>query len=230
MSPQLLRSIYGYGVWQGTRWGGYRPNVFFMTGLELGLWMTAASLTGWWLWWCGAIKKIGGYPFGSVLLPILMVTTILCRSTGALALLAFGTMVLWLSARLRTRLLVAGLLLAGPVYVGVRVPNLWSGQQAVDFVKSSLSEERALSLGYRFKCEQLLIARALEHPVFGWAGWDRSSVYFNADKPWRKRVPTDGLWIIILGTKGFIGLTLFIRGLDLAGGPVYLAISGAAMG
>ena len=86
-----MNTIYGnLGGWQGTRLGGYRPHVFFKTGLELGLWMTAASLAGWWLWRCGALKRIGQIPFGSVLLPILMGTTILCRSTGALALLLIG--------------------------------------------------------------------------------------------------------------------------------------------
>ena len=103
MSPHLLNTFYGLGGWQGIRLGGYRPYVFFKTGLELGLWMTAGSLLGWWLWWCGVVKKIGSYPFGAVLLPVLMITTLLCRSTGALALLACGMMVLWLSARFQTR-------------------------------------------------------------------------------------------------------------------------------
>ena len=50
-------------------------------------------------------------------------------------------------------------------------------------------------------CENLLIARAVEQPAFGWGGWDRSSVYFNADKPWQQRVPTDGMWIISWGQR-----------------------------
>ena len=56
-------------------------------------------------------------------------------------------------------------------------------------------------------CETLLAAKALEQPVFGWGGWARSSVYFSKDK--LKQVPTDGMWIIFLGHKGFVGLTLF---------------------
>ena len=64
-------------------------------------------------------------------------------------------------------------------------------------------------------CENLLIAKALQQPVFGWGGWGRSAVYFDADTTWPKPVPTDGLWIIILGTKGFVGLTLFYLALIL---------------
>ena len=121
MSPNLLSRFYGLAKasWNAVRLGGYRPQVFFWTGLECGMWMTAASLTGWWLWRCGALRRIGPYPFGW-LLPILIGTTILCRSTGALALLLMGVLILSLSVRLKTRLLLAGLLLIGPVYVSVR--------------------------------------------------------------------------------------------------------------
>src|ERR1700677_1559558 len=66
----------------------------------------------------------------------------------------------------------------------------------------------AESVEFRFKCENLLIIKAVEQPVFGWGGWGRSDAYFNANSPWPKRVPTDGLWIIILGTKGYVGVTL----------------------
>jgi tetratricopeptide (TPR) repeat protein len=211
MMTSLLQSIYGMGAWggaSGMRLGGYRPNVFFNTGLELGMWMTAASLAGWWLWRCGVIKKIGRFSFGSLLLPILMGTSILCRSTGAIALLVGGMILLWFSVRNRTRLLLASLLFLAPLYVTLRVTNLWSGQQAVDLADKIVGPERAESLEYRFKCENLLITKAVEQPVFGWGAWGRSDVYFNANTPWPSKVPTDGLWIIILGTKGYVGLAL----------------------
>jgi tetratricopeptide (TPR) repeat protein len=207
-SPQLLSMFYGGGVDASIRLGGYRPQIFFGTGLEFGLWMTAASLAGWWLWRCGAIKQIGQIRFGSVLLPILMVNTVLCRSTGALLLLAAGMMILYLSVRWRTRLLLASLLLMGPLYASVRITNVWSGQQVVDLAASMIDADRAQSLGYRFMCENLLTKRALEQPVFGWGGWARSAVYFDGAER-KKHVPTDGLWIIALGTKGFFGLALF---------------------
>ena len=211
MSPQLMHDIYGIGTWGGMRLGGFRPNVFFKTGLELGLWMTAASLAGWWLWRCGTIKKIGRFSFGSLLLPALLGTTILCRSTGALVLLAGGVLTLWLSIRFRTRWLLTALLLVGPVYVAIRVPNLWSGQQAVDLATALVGEERAQSLEYRFNSENLLAQRALEQPIFGWGGWDRNVVFLDDDHEYRDAnhmVMMDGLWIITLGTKGFFGLTL----------------------
>jgi tetratricopeptide (TPR) repeat protein len=215
MSPQLLKTFYGFSAWGSLRLGGYRPQVFFWTGLECGLWMTAATLSGWWLWRCGALRSIRGIPCGLVILPILFVTSFFCRASGAMALLAGGMGVLWLTARYRTRLLLAGLLLVAPVYAGVRLTNLWTGQQAVDISEAVFGAERAESLGYRFMCENLLAAKALEQPVFGWSGWGRSAAYFNPDLPWRTQVPTDGMWIIFLGTKGFVGLTLFYLALIL---------------
>jgi hypothetical protein len=221
MSPTLMNKFYGSGSYQGIRLGGFRPNVFFRTGLELGMWMTAASLAGWWLWRCGAIKRIGPFPFGAMLLPILIGTTILCRSTGAIALLACGVILLWFSVRVRTRLVMASVLFVAPLYVTLRVSNLWSGKQAVDLAESVVGPVRAESLEYRFKCEKLLITKAVEQPVFGWGGWGRSDVFFHANTPFAKKVPTDGLWIILLGTKGYVGLTLFYLAMTL---PVALFV------
>jgi tetratricopeptide (TPR) repeat protein len=216
MSPQLLGNVYGFTKWQGTRLGGFRPHVFFYTGLELGMWMSAVSLTAWWLWLCGVVKKFGPMSFGRVLLPILLGTSVLCRSTGALVLLAGGMILLWASNRFKTRMLLYALVLFGPLYVALRIPNLWSGQQLVDLAKASVGADRAQSLEYRFMCENLLVAKALEQPVFGWGAWGRSSVYFSNDyRDDGHKVPTDGLWIITLGSKGFIGLSLLYLVLGL---------------
>ncbi len=43
MSPQILGAVYGIGSMPVIRLGGWRPTVFFMTGLELGMWMTVAA-------------------------------------------------------------------------------------------------------------------------------------------------------------------------------------------
>ena len=208
MSPTLLANTYGSVKFTNVvRMGGYRPHVFFADGLECGMWMTAASLVAWWLWYSGAIKRIATIPLGSVLLPILLITTILCRSTGALLLLAIGTAMLWISRRFKTRLLLTSLILVGPAYVGVRSTNLWTGQQAVDLAKSLFGADRAQSLEYRLMCENLLLKRALQQPIFGWGTWAGSAVFF--DEARTQYVPTDGFWIIALKSFGFLGLTLF---------------------
>lgn len=220
-SPHLLRQIYGVesqGSWGGTvRMGGYRPSVFFATGLECGMWMSAAALVAWWLYHCGTIKRIGQIRFGPLLIWALVGTAILCRSTGAILLLGGGIFVLWASTRLRTRRLLWALVLFLPLYVGLRVPNLWAGDDLVRFFGATLSPSRAASLEYRFMCENLLIRKALEQPVWGWGGWGRNFAYFDKEKT--HHVNMDGLWIITLGNQGFVGLSLLYLILEL---PVIL--------
>jgi tetratricopeptide (TPR) repeat protein len=209
MSPMLLTQIYGVNRWTGVRYGGYRPKVFFATGLELGMWMTAAALAAWWLWRSGRLKQLGQAPFGLVLLPALLVTTVLCKSTGALALLAAGMFVLWWTVRFNSKLAAIGLLLICPFYLVTRTTHLWSGQQAVEIAKSLVNADRAQSLEFRFINENLLIDRALERSMLGWGGWgrnrqiDRELLRANH----LKEIITDGLWIIVFGLNGLVGLT-----------------------
>jgi hypothetical protein len=220
--PHLMKQIYGTtghgGGWGGVvRVGGYRPNVLLATGLECGMWMCAAALVAWWLHRCGTIKRIGQIRFGPLLVWALVGTAILCRSTGAILLFGGGIFILWASTRLQTRRLLWALVLFLPLYAGLRVPNLWAGDQLVRFLGVVLSPERASSLEYRFMCENLLIRKALEQPVWGWGGFGRNFAYFDKEKT--HRVNMDGLWIITLGSQGFVGLSLLYLVLEL---PVIL--------
>ena len=145
MSPKLMKDIYGISQLGGIRFGGWRPTVFFWTGLELGMWMTATSLVAGWLWYCGALKQIGSIPLGigAVADPAGDVLP-LPLDRGAVLLFA-GLALLWLSTRLKTRLLLAGLILVGPAYVFLRLSGAWTGQQAVDMAKSAFGPDRAVA-------------------------------------------------------------------------------------
>ena len=57
---------------------------------------------------------------------------------------------------------------------------------------------------FRFMNEDLLAAKAMQRPVFGWGGWGRSRVF--SEETGEDLTVTDGLWIIILGSSGFFGL------------------------
>ncbi len=92
MSPQLHKMFYGYHAHNFTttmRFGGYRPSVFMQSGLAVGFWMSATSLIGVWLWTSGALKRLWGMPM-PWLVPVLLVTTVLCKSAASLAFLAAG--------------------------------------------------------------------------------------------------------------------------------------------
>jgi hypothetical protein len=201
MSPFFKDAVYGIHQWEGSRYGAYRPWVFLSKGLELGMWMTAVSLTATWLWRSRAIQRIGTLSFGSFCLPALLVTTVLCRSIGALLLLLVGLGLLWFSTRINKKWFVYLLLLVAPTYYALRIPNIWSGDNVVSLIRS-VDATRAHSLEYRFQCENHLIRRAMQRPAFGWGGWGRNRVIEKG----KDIAPTDGMWIINLGTTGLFGL------------------------
>ncbi len=207
MSPQLYHWVYGFRPtrFNASRYGGWRPNVFLDTGLELGMWMTAASLLGIWLWYSGAVRKLFGLRFGP-LLCVLVVTTFLCKSTGALLLLAGGTSVLVAIRWTRTPWPAIALAVVPLVYVGVRSTNIYQGAELVNAARATFGDDRARSLEFRFENERLLAARAWEQPLFGWGGWSRGRVL---DEYGTDRTILDGMWIDVFGKMGLVGLVAF---------------------
>jgi hypothetical protein len=206
MSPQLQNQIYGPGggYFGEVVYGGFRPRVFLRNGLELGMWMTSGALLGYWLWATGSLKKLGKLPFGLLVLALLG-TTFLCKSTGSLALLVAAIGMYFTMKWTKCRWPAILLLLAAPCYMGVRASGLWSGSEATSLVKAVLNERRAESLQTRIDNEDMLTAKALQQPAFGWGGWGRSRVF---DEESEKDISiTDGMWVIAIGTNGLVGLT-----------------------
>jgi len=214
--PILASKVYALTLYEDIRFGGARPRVFLYKGLELGMWMAACSLVGVWLWRSGVIRRMFGLPFGAVVLPFLILTTILCRSSGAIALLGVGVAVLWVCRRFDNRAPMYALIGVTFLYVGVRCLDLWDYSGTISFLARNFDPSRAQSLEFRFQNEDMLIGKAVQQPVFGWGGWGRSRVY---DESGKDLTITDGLWIIILGSAGFVGLGGF---LSLILGPALL--------
>ena len=65
---------------------------------------------------------------------------------------------------------------------------------------------RAESLEFRLDNEKMLIGKALKQPLLGWGGWSRSHVF---DRDNKDLTIIDGLWILLMGETGLIGLTAF---------------------
>lgn len=206
MSPQLHRTLYGFhqhSFRQTHRFGGFRPTVFLVHGLNVGMFMATATLLGVWLWRIRQLPRIL-VPMAAPLLGVLGVTTVLCRSVGALALLAFGLGLLTLQRTTRRVLPTVIVLSAIPLtYVTLRATGLWTGADLVDLVGRTISADKAGSLQYRLDNEEMLADKALERPLFGWGGWGRSRV---RDESGKDVSTTDGRWIIRLGENGIVGL------------------------
>ena len=211
MSPNLNQMLYGFG---GTgvayaaelgSWGS-RSKVFMGDGLTLGMFMTAASLCGVWLWRTRSLVRIAGYRAG-YLVALVVLTAFACKNMGALVLLVAGLVLLSLTARLRTKAFLFVLLLMPATYMVTRTTGAWSGDVLVD-AAGAVHARRAESLGFRLKNEELLIHRALVRPTFGWGGWGRAGVY--DEDTGRSLTIADGLWVITLGTNGVFGLCSFV--------------------
>lgn len=207
MSPQLHHMFYGFhqhSFAQTIRFGGWRPTVFMQHGLAVGMWMTAASLIGVWLWSSGSARHILRVPIG-LLVVSLLVTTILCKSLGAIVLLALGLAVLLCIHQFRSSLSLAVLILTPLIYMAARSTGSWSGSQPVALAEM-VSESHAGSLQMRLDSEDILAQRAWQRPIFGWGSWGRNRVV--SDQGYDQAM-TDGLWIIYFGRHGLVGLSCF---------------------
>jgi hypothetical protein len=204
MSPQLHIWIYGYhqhSFAQAMRGGGFRPTVFMEHGLMVSMWMASASLLGIWLWVSGTLRTLFRVPLPWYLL-LLVGTLAMSRSMGALVLTLLGVGVLLTTKYASSRALVFVLALLPLVYLGLRIPKIWSGSQLTE-AALMVSPERAQSLNFRLVNEDRLVERAFLRPAFGWGGWGRAHVN---DDSGRDISVTDSLWIIVIGNYGLVGL------------------------
>jgi hypothetical protein len=168
----------------------------------LGMWMTSASLLGIWMWYTGALKRIGKWGAGWPVLALL-VTAIFCKSTGALVLMLSGLLCLFAIKKLGRATPI--LLMCAPaiVYPAIRAGGYWDGMQMVQIAESTVGRERAQSLEFRLQNEDILTTKALQRYWWGWGRFGRSRVL----NEWGKDISvTDGEWVIALGTSGVVGL------------------------
>jgi hypothetical protein len=221
MSPQLHATVYGFQPFgsfvQAIRFGGYRPSVFMAHGLMLGMFMTSGTLIALWIWRTHVCKDLWGVPIGW-LCAALGMTTLLCKSTGAAALLVLGLAVLEAARRLRSSVPLLILLALPPAYCVARTSG-WTGRPLVSLSEELVNQDRAASVEFRIVNEDQLIAKALQRPWLGWARWGRSRVY---DESGKDVSIIDGLWILTLGTSGLVGLAALGVALAL---PALLLVS-----
>jgi hypothetical protein len=209
-SPQLHRIVYGYHAHsfaQTMRYGGFRPTVFMQHGLEVGMWMMAATLIGIWLWKAGCIKQIYGIPI-SWLVVALLVTFIFLKSTGAYLLLFLGIIILLIAWQFNTSITMILLILAITFYLGQNtITSEHFTNQFINSLENVFPADRIRSLQFRLDNEMILKEKAQQRILFGWGGWGRNRVY---DYNWENELVdisiADSLWIITFGINGLVGL------------------------
>lgn len=201
MSPQISRMIYGYFPhdWiQHIRAGGFRPVVFLPHGLWLAIFFCASFLATLSLWrlttWPQSVRWLLATLW-------MLMTLVLAKGMGALAIgIMLGGAILFLPLRLRvmTAAVLAGMIL---VYPMLRGADLVPTERVVSLA-ASIDPDRAGSLDFRLKNEDLLLAKANEQPLFGWGSWGRNRVY---DESGADISVTDGYWVLAIGMGGWIG-------------------------
>ena len=225
LSPQLHNWVYGFrpsDFRQSVREGGYRPTVFMQHGLAVAMWMTAASICGVWLWMSGALRKLLDVPMEWIL-PFLLLTTVLCRSKGATLCLMGGIAVLLWIKYVKNALPLLLLVAVAPAYMVLRTTQILPAGPIIAVASSFFPENRVQSLATRLNAEDLLTDRAMDAKWFGWGRWNKQEPAFPKWRIFNEKgkdiAPTDGLWVIVLGTTGLVGLVSITTALLL---PVLL--------
>jgi len=205
MSPSLHAIVYGFAqhsFLQTIRFGGYRPMVFMHHGLMVALWLAAGSLLTFILWKSRTLIRAFGIP-APFLFAIIVTTTVLAKSTGALLLLAIAIL-LYYEARLTKRHWMFLLLCISPLlYVTTRTMDLWHGEGLLEAVKE-WSPEREQSLAFRFNSEKRLIQSMGPQFLYGKGPIALTAV--TGDEGQRESVVVDSLWIIEFSSNGFLAL------------------------
>lgn len=202
LSPQLHAWVYGFfphSFEQQIRGDGFRPVVFLGHGLVVAIFAAMATTAAGFL----ARERIPIFGISSSLwLAYLVAILVLCKSLGALLLAMVGVIIIGIGGRKVlqvTGILSALLVLTYPALRGAD----WVPVQMIADQVAEYSGQRADSLQTRIDNEEQLLARASQRPWFGWGGYGRNRVF--DDETGKDLSITDGTWIIIVGTNGWIG-------------------------
>jgi hypothetical protein len=210
VSPQLHFWVYRFypqDFIQAVRGDGFRPHGFLRGGLHLSFFMFLVLMAAIALWRDGRAQTatMSRRRMPGVLIPYFAFILFVCKSLGAIL---FGITMAPVAALLRARFHVRiafALALFAVLYPQLRGLHLVPTQQIVDLA-AVISPARAASLQFRFDNEDQLLAHASDRLLFGWGSFSRNRV-FNEDG--RDISITDGLWIIRIGSFGWVGFIAF---------------------
>jgi hypothetical protein len=202
LGPSVYEAVYAphpFKLDGDERYLGFRPMGFFEHGNQFGLWISLCALVA---VWCA---RNGSGRYKTPLAILLVVMALAAQSVGGILILGLGAAFLSICGHLRPRLMVAlglsALLVGGAVYVSGVVPIQQLGRDTAvgrQMIQALRSVGRG-SLAWRISQDQKLLPAATAHPVTGTAAWDwwRSKNM----RPW-------GLWLLMLGQFGLVGLGL----------------------
>lgn len=208
LSPQLNRWVYGYfphSFQQHIRNGGYRPIVFLLHGLWVGIFLCKATIASAVLWKKYRNSKSGILYFYATI--FLLAVLFVSKNLGAFLIAVVVVIIISFSGVKRILIvpaLTSVLLVSYPL---LRHHDIIPTRFFVE-TAAKINEERSRSLEYRVDMEDSLLERAMEKPVAGWGLWSRGAVY--DPQTGQNLSVSDGIWIITISAFGWMGyLSLF---------------------
>ncbi|MEM9843203.1 MAG: hypothetical protein AAF965_00245 [Pseudomonadota bacterium] len=199
-SPRVHITVYGYFPhdWrQHVRGGQFRPVVFLQHGLWLAFFLLMAAFAAYAL----TKEAVGKAKVINLGIALWITAVLLVSPNLGVAVLLFGFAPLMLLGRALQVRVIWVVTLIFLTFPALRQADLLPLDGLLNLA-AKLSEERAGSLEFRFENEDELLARALQKPYFGWGGWGRSRV---VDERGLDVTVADGLWVIVLGERGWAG-------------------------
>jgi hypothetical protein len=134
--------------------------------------------------------------------PLVFITAVLCKSTGAIGLMMAGLAALWCTTLIRTRWAVR-LLVALPVtYIATRTVGGWDARELVDAAQL-ISDERGGSLWFRLKSESQCWDLVQPKLAFGFGRFVFAGLRLEGSTT---EITPDGMWLIALISNGLLGL------------------------
>jgi hypothetical protein len=204
----IYRQAYNPGMVD--RLGGWRPEGFLGDGLSLAAWMALTTVMATWLWLGG--WRPGRWPAWPAALALLLVT-LSCRGVYGYLILAIGLPSAFLTRWLRTRAILAALIVVPFLYMGLRATGAWDGGL---LVQASAFTGREGTVAWRLNAENQVIEQVLGHnPIVGFGNYI-----------WHAKGLTlwpDGGWLHALWMGGLVGLALWVTALHIL--PAALALS-----
>jgi hypothetical protein len=208
-APMLHIWVYGYhqhDFHQARRGGWWRPTVFMQHGLAVATFMCNAALLGFWVWRSKSTRPFFGLPLWIPVL-VLMGTALLCRSTGAAALMVVGIAVLLSTRVIKLSLGVFALACVPILYPILRTVGGLSSRHILELVAYVASPRAVESLRFRLYSEDGVWYLVQPWLIFGTGRyqWAETSITEGG-----QRIIPDGLWMITLAKNGVVGLSFFI--------------------
>ncbi len=205
--PFLHTTLYGFApsaLEMAVRFGGWRPLVFQLHGLMVGLFMASATVCAFWLYHTRTVPRIWKIPMLWIFLG-LAITTVGVKSVNGWALAILGILFLWGSTRLPMWNVLRAYCVTITAYLAARLTGVWGARELA--TAASFLDGKETSLYYRVVFESLIAERARSHWFLGWGSHARAMVRSYMG---HMETVSDSFWIAVYGMWGIVGLGLWL--------------------